>query len=532
MKNYVVKFESVDAATYYKDGIASITYWVIVEVSESGCVIASGKTIDEFFSTITPMCARFTIIDLNFYGHFLLYWLYTHGYKFNRKLDKSRTFDVWINDVGIWYSIRTVHRKRNKKRDYAEFVDAEHKLIVDASELPKAFGLSVNIATPEGQAKATAQALYKLQRAGMRGITLSADCFHDYLYSFGVKAYKTHFPELPDKVNDFVQQAYTGGYNYINPKYINKVIRASSYDVHSMYSDVMLRAFLPHGEPYAYRGEPPQNMLFVHELTASFKLKPGMLPTVKLRDRLDVGTDYLIEQNEPIDMVFTSVDYDLFLSHYDIITIEHIGGYAFKGYFGLFDEYVTHWYDVKRHTNDPAQRTIAKHHLNHLYGVFGRSKTRKCKTPNYADDKITWQIGITQGRTGYMPLAAFVTAYARLRIINTAQANFDRFICACTDSVKLEYKPDITPIDIRISEEIGDYKEEYTNAPFKILKTNTYAYIKDGELNITASGMTAAARKQITDISQFVYDLTVKNIISIPVRGGAIKIRQDLILSP
>lgn len=521
MKNYVIKFTSTDAQTYKIEGIPRITHWVLSEVSEHGTIIQTGDTLDEFFAQIISMCARFTVIDLSFYGHFLLYWLYSHGYKFNRKLSASRTFDVWLNDAGIWYSLRTVHKRKNKKRDYAEFVDAKQKLIISTRELPAAFGLAINTDTPESEAIATAQALYKLHRGGMRGITLSADCLHDYITTIGEKSFKTNFPELDDAVLEFTQQAYTGGYNYINPKYLNKIILASSYDVTSMYSDVMLRESLPYGEALKYSGAPPQNdMLFVHEFSASFSLKPGMLPTLKLRDRLDVGTDYLIESIEPLDMILTSVDYALFLEHYNVTNIQHIGGYAFRHRIGLFTEYVQHWFNIKLYTTDPAQRTIAKHHLNHLYGVFGRSKARKCKTPVYTNDIISWHTGLSYGRTGYIPLAAFVTAYARKRIIDAGQSNYSRFICACTDSIKLEYAPDNIPQGIQISKHIGDYKCEYDGVPFRILKTNTYAYVTGTQLNIIASGMTAEARQQITNISQFTYDLRVKNILTVPVRGN------------
>lgn len=534
MRNYTVKFNSISASEFYAEHKARITYWAIADVSEHGNIIATGHTLDEFFDTILPMCGRFTVIDLNFYGHFLLYWLYEHGYKFNRKLDIQKSFDVWVNDVGAWYSLRAVHKKKNKKREYSEFVDAKQKLVVPPQELPSAFGLPYNIDTPELEVKAVAQALYKLHKQGMRGITLSADCFKDYINTVGEKPFRTFFPILPDGVNDFVQQAYTGGYNYIAPKYINKIVLADSYDINSMYSFTMSFEAMPCGQAIQYRGKPPNNgMLFVHRCYASFALKDGYLPTLKLRDRLDVGGDYLIQQDEPIELTLTSIDYYLFIEHYNIITIEHEGGYAFAARFGLFDEYVKRWYDIKQHTTDPAQRTIAKHHLNHLYGVFGRSKTRKCKTPKYSDGIITWHSGVNTGKFSYMPLAAFVTAYARARIIRTAQGNYDRFICAATDSIKLEHVPNHTkpPRHIHLSNDIGYFKCEYEGAPFKILKTNTYAYITDGKLNIVASGMTAEARQTITNIDQFTYDLKVQNLMTLPVYGGAIKIRQDLILS-
>lgn len=534
MRNYTVKFESITAKEFYTEQRARVTYWAIAEVTQAGNIIATGKTLDEFFDVILPMCGRFTVIDLNFYGYFLLYWLYEHGYAFNRKLDTSKSFDVWVNDTGTWYSLRAVHKRKNKKRDYAEFVDAHQKLIVPVAELPQAFGLTCPTNTPELEAMATAQAVYIMHKQGMRGITLSADCFREYVHTIGEKAYKSFFPELPDYVCDAVQQAYVGGYNYIAPKYINKDIRVNSYDENAMYAAIMLYCRLPCGMAMEYYGQPPKKgYLYVHKFAASFSLKDGYLPTVKLRDRLDVGGDYLIEQRTPIEMVMTSVDYELFLKHYNIISIEHIGGFAFQARNGMFTEYMSRWSDIKIYTTIPAQRTIAKHHLTHLYGVFGRSKTRKSKTPEYSGGVVSWHIATNTGKFNYMPIAAFVTAYARKQIIEIGQANFDRFVCACTDSVKLEYVPNAnnTPPGVKLSRATGDFKLEYEAAPFKILKHNTYAYITDGVLNIVASGMSAEARTAITDISQFTYDLKVKNYITQPVKGGAIKISHTLILN-
>nr|YP_004376378.1 hyp16 [Moniliophthora roreri]ADO51599.1 hyp16 [Moniliophthora roreri] len=53
--------------------------------------------------------------------------------------------------------------------------------------------------------------------------------------------------------------------------------------------------------------------------------------------------------------------------------ISLIKGYEFSK-IDLFKEYVLHFYDKKKYANSPAEKLIAKMHLNQLYGIFGRKQ--------------------------------------------------------------------------------------------------------------------------------------------------------------
>ena len=50
-----------------------------------------------------------------------------------------------------------------------------------------------------------------------------------------------------------------------------------------------------------------------------------------------------------------------------------IKGYEFSK-IDLFTEYVNHFYDKKKNAKSPAEKLIAKMHLNQLYGIFGRKQ--------------------------------------------------------------------------------------------------------------------------------------------------------------
>lgn len=111
-------------------------------------------------------------------------------------------------------------------------------------------------------------------------------------------------------------------------------------------------------------------------------------------------------------------------------------------------------------------------------------------------------------RGGYVPIAAFMTAYARAYTIRHAQRCGDAFIYADTDSNKiaLDLLPQpVTELYNIDSSALGAWKNEGISEEFKVLRQKTYASIEDDKLNITCCGMPTSVKSQIKNLKDFTY---------------------------
>jgi hypothetical protein len=102
--------------------------------------------------------------------------------------------------------------------------------------------------------------------------------------------------------------------------------------------------------------------------------------------------------------------------------------------------------------------------------------------------------------TVYTPVGAFITAHARFKTITTAQACYNRFIYADTDSLHLTGL-DNPDIEIHPSK-MGAWKLESTFTDCKFLRSKSYMETIDGEVKIKCAGMPDIVKKQV-DYSNF-----------------------------
>lgn len=134
-----------------------------------------------------------------------------------------------------------------------------------------------------------------------------------------------------------------------------------------------------------------------------------------------------IASGEEFVLTLTNIDLELFLNHYDTENLIYIDGFKFRGIRGLFDKYIDYWMGRKieagKEGND-GKKAIAKMQLNSLYGKFAKSTLIKSKYPYLGDDEILhFTISEGEKKDGiYLPIACFITAYARKKTIETSQA--------------------------------------------------------------------------------------------------------------
>ena len=94
-------------------------------------------------------------------------------------------------------------------------------------------------------------------------------------------------------------------------------------------------------------------------------------------------------------------------------------------------------------------------------------------------------------------MGCFITAYAREKTIRSAQANYDRFIYADTDSLKLVGYEAPVGLDIHDTH-LGFWKDEgdFTNS--KWIRAKTYLVTVADKTKVTCAGMPDNVKEQVT----------------------------------
>lgn len=281
-------------------------------------------------------------------------------------------------------------------------------------------------------------------------------------------------------------------------------------DVNSLYPSVMYEKELPFGEPIFFQGEYKQDKvysLYIQMITCSFKLKKNKIPTIQIKNNRSFfrANEYLeSSQNEIVCLVLTNVDLKLFFEQYDVYDLEYICGWKFKGITGIFKDYIDKWITKKNKATlegNKGQRTLAKLMLNALYGKFATSLDVQSKIPYLGEDEIIhYSLSEKEQKDGiYLPIGAFITAYAREKTIRTSQAikdysiekyGKDLYYYSDTDSIhtglpieELKKFCDIDPV------KLGAWKHEGDFTKARFVRQKCYLEEIDGEINITCAGM-------------------------------------------
>lgn len=234
---------------------------------------------------------------------------------------------------------------------------------------------------------------------------------------------------------------------------------------------------IPYGVPVRFGGEYTYNEnmpLYVQRFYADFKLRDGYLPTIQIKgSRFNLDTEYLKDSNGMRELTLTSVDFQIFKEHYEIIDIKYAGGYMFKSISGVFDGYINYWMKIKAN-NTGAIRELAKLMLNNLYGKFSKNPDITRKYPTLLDNKIRLvRYGKEYGETVYIPTGSFITANARSVTIRAAQRNYHRFIYSDTDSLHLVGWE--LPDGLRIhGSDLGAWDHEYNSIMSRFIRPKRY----------------------------------------------------------
>ena len=170
---------------------------------------------------------------------------------------------------------------------------------------------------------------------------------------------------------------------------------------------------------------------------------------------------------------------------------------------GLFKEYIDKWIGIKNESTisgNKGMRQVAKIMLNSLYGKFATGLDVKSKIPYLENDIVKYFTTPPDRKEGvYLPMGAFITAYAREKTIRTSQAiktysiekyGKDMYCYSDTDSVHtllpIEELKQFCEID---DVKLGAWKHESHFTKARFIRQKTYLEMIDGEMKITCAGL-------------------------------------------
>lgn len=496
--NYVADFETTTQESYIKEGCVRVWAWACVEMGYEDVKI--GKDIDSFMNYVMWDLDNPKIYfhNVKFDMGYILSWLLNNGYVYDDK-KADRTFNAIISDSGIAYQVEVIIKRYSKKFKKVTFVDSYKKLPFTVERIAKAFGLKMlkgnidyhkyrpigyemddnEISYIKNDVLIVSKALEIQNDQGLTKMTIGSDALNSFKTMYGKKDFKYHFPILDLETDALIRESYKGGWTYSAPRFRRKTLGGGKvYDVNSLYPWAMRYNLLPHGKPVEFQGKyenDPVHPLYIQTIRCAFKIKPDHLPTIQIKNgwMFGTGTEYVLESDEEETLVLTSIDLQLFLEHYDVFDLEYMGGFKFMGSYGIFDEYIDHWNGIKE-TSKGATKELAKLMLNNLYGKFGTNPDVTGKYA-YLDDYgvVKFESKGQEFRDPvFIPMASFITAYAREKTIRTAQENYDRFFYADTDSIHL-LGFDEPNIEVHPTK-LGYWKHEYDFRKGKAIRSKMY----------------------------------------------------------
>ena len=519
-----------------------------------------GNNIDDFINWCANKKENYLLWfhNLKYDGEYIISWLLHNGYECikDKKDRRDKTFTCLISDMGQWYSIEIFFDTKNKKHiNKVTIYDSLKILNFSVEQIAKDFNLPIQKLTIDYKEKREighilteqeinyirndveimARALAIMFQEDLTKMTIGSDALSNYKKIN--KNFNKYFPTLPFEIDKDIRRSYKGGFTYLNDIYKGQETGAGIvFDKNSMYPAKMMYEKMPFGDPIFFNGKYEEDMLYplyVQTLSCIFELKDGMLPTIQIKNNLSFIPNEYIKSSDGdiVTLTLTNIDLEMFLQHYNVYELEYHSGWKFRAIKGLFTEYIDYWTNKKiqaKKDNNGAMYRISKLMLNSLYGKYGLNPIVRSKFP-YLDDDGVVKYGMYESEIRdsiYLPIATFITSYARQDIIESSQKirdysmkkyGKDLYVYSDTDSIHclLDEEKDIN--DLKQILEIDDYKLgawklESKFKKGKYLRQKCYIELDYNEkLNVTVAGLPKKIGDLIT-FDNFKVGFTTENI--------------------
>ena len=493
-----------------------------------------GNSIDDFIKWCSDKKENYTLYfhNLKFDGEYIFSYLLENGYTcIKDKKDRAdKTFTCLISDAGQFYSIEIYFETSNKKHiNKVTIYDSLKILNFSVEQIAKDFNLPINkleldykttrevghilteheVEYIKNDVTIMAMALEIMFKEDLTKMTIGSDALSSYKkLNFNFNKY---FPILPYEIDQDIRQSYRGGFTYLNDIYKEKETgRGIVFDKNSMYPAKMMYEKLPFGNPLFFEGEyqdDPLYPLYIQQLTCSFEIKEGKIPTIQIKNHLSfIPNEYIKSSNgEEITLTLTNVDLELFFEHYNVYNPVFHSGWKFRAIKGLFTDYINYWTNKKiqaKKDGNGALYRIAKLMLNSLYGKFGLNPNVRSKYPTLEDGVVKYKMYPKETREPiYIPVASFITSYARRDIIESSQKirdyslkkyGKDLYVYSDTDSIHclFDENEDLSEILDIDDYRLGAWKLESKFKRGKYIRQKCYIELGfDEKLNVTVAGL-------------------------------------------
>ena len=494
-----------------------------------------GNNIEDFMKFCQNKRENYVLYfhNLKFDGEYIFNYLLNNGYECikDKKERRDKTFTTLISDTGQFYSIEIFFDTKNKKHiNKVTIYDSLKILNFSVEQIAKDFNLPIRkleldyktnreighvltqneIDYIRNDVEIMSRALKIMFDEKLTKMTIGSDALSNYKDMN--KNFKKYFPVLPYEIDKDIRKSYKGGFTYLNDVYKEKETKEGIVlDVNSLYPSCMKYEKLPFGEPLYFNGKYEYDMLYplyVQTFSCMFKIKKNKIPTIQIKNNLSFLPNEYIKSSEGdiVTLTLTNIDIELFFEHYDVYEITYHSGWKFRAIKGLFTSYIDYWSEqkinAKRDKNDALYR-ISKLMLNSLYGKFGLNPDVRGKYP-YLDENEVVRYAMYPKETRnaiYIPVASFITSYARKKTITTSQRikdytinkyGIDYYIYSDTDSIHLlnidesELSSFVDIDDYRL----GAWKLESKFKRGKYLRQKCYIELGyDDKLNVTIAGL-------------------------------------------
>lgn len=556
---------TADFETNTKDDNVSVWAYALCEIGNIENFIY-GNNINDFMKFCFDKKHNYKIYfhNLKFDGTWIFTYLLENGFTCikDKKDKKDKTFTCLISEMGVIYSIVVYYSVKSHHINSVTFYDSMNLLNFSVDEIAKKLKLPIQklkidynllrednhklseleIAYIKNDVTIMAMALDYFFKQGLTKITIGSNALHFYKELQG--NFNHYFPELEYETDKLIRKSYKGGFTYLNPIYKDKITKNGIVlDVNSLYPYIMYDKFLPFGKPIYFEGRYQKDNkynLYIQVLSCSFEIKKGKIPTLQIKNNLYFKpNEYLTSSNDEIvTLTLTNVDLNLFLENYNVTDLTYHYGFKFKSIKGLFKNYIDIWSQNKinaKKDNNNVLYLTSKLMLNSLYGKFGTNPHVKSKYPTLEDGIIKYKSYPEElKKSVYIPMATFITAYAREKTIRTSQKikdytinkyGDDMYIYSDTDSIhttftNIDELKEIIDID---DYKLGYWKPESTFVKGKFLRQKCYIEEDDnGIIHCTIAGLPKKLGSKIT-FENFGENLEIKGkLVPKKVKGGVL----------
>lgn len=314
---------------------------------------------------------------------------------------------------------------------------------------------------------------------------------------------------LMDKEWEFAKDSYRGGLTLTSPLWNEKLIELKntlghSYDVNSLYPFVMETNRMPYGQPFKNKKlETDICLVQIKILNAyiSSEFLPAVIPN---NNKAFFNGNYLREVKDLTINVWEN-ELKIWEKFYDMkyIVLDRL---YFHTKF-VFKEFIEKIKTMKIEAPNEVERFIAKILQNSLYGKFGENYIKLSKILVYdishnlrgkrygeKQDWVEQQISTEEEYKSYIPMASYITALARCKLMKAIYENKENFLYCDTDSLYLKDVAKGIEVDDKL---YGCWKQEHLFMSFKSLKPKCYMLqdIRTMEYYIKVAGLPAKAQK-------------------------------------